>query len=128
MLVEYVFLDTSGWRPLEFIGSGDSLTLFGNSYLVPTGDSLLLLAAFEASRTVRTDYKIFLHLYRQGRATVFDNYDFLPPVATSRWQLRDIVVCSRVLPSDQDYSRFHIGFFLGEERLGDGWCAKNQDL
>jgi len=124
LLMEYASLDTIAWKRLEFTGSGDSLVVYGDGRLIPVGDSLLLLTAFQARRTVRTDYKIFLHLYRRGGAAGFDNYDYLPPVATSRWQLRDIVVCSRMLPSDPDYARLRIGFFLGGTRLGDGWWSK----
>ncbi|MCX6834713.1 MAG: hypothetical protein NTW07_06190 [candidate division Zixibacteria bacterium] len=127
LIEEYLPIDTTYWYRLNKTTSknvlGSGFGLVDGAYLIPRGDSLVLLMALELREPTNIDYRIFLHLYPSNGYTFFDNYDFLPSSPTSTWQKWDQRVCYRIFPASPIHNRLHLGLFLDAERTGPGWWS-----
>jgi len=126
LLDVYTGADWSSWHSLLPEGEADKVAKLQRVEAVSVNDSIYLALQFRVLSDFSDDFRVFLHVYAGADGKGFANHDFAPQPPTSTWKKGDIVVCQQVIPDPASDFRFHVGLFLKERRLGDGFIGEFQ--
>jgi len=123
-IADYLGVD---WTQRRTVAADEKLHEFGEMItllsvqVVTVGDSMNFTFEFAAKEDMSSDYKIFLHICDSKVHKSFENFDFWPSERTTTWERGDVIQCIQSIPKRAADFDYHLGFFIGEHRLDDGY-------
>lgn len=96
----------------------DAIELLSYS-VVRSNDTTIFMFDFRPIKAIPQEFKVMFHVFPADDAAGRLNVDFLPEISTRNWSRYEMYTSIRKIPQLTKEFSFTLGFFRGEEKLGE---------